>query len=233
MFFVYLNIQFTSFHEHARPHQHVGCSSTIISTYHSFWPSAKCCSSLMSLSIFFQGEHWLYQRIWQSVSVETHRSFQWVLSVNLVSDLLSRSNKIALTDNLDGLYRKEFNWIFHYFNCWRERVRKECGMLLCKEYRNDRSSHHCFKNWTRWELDPDSKKAEHWHRKSIELSSCSSDHSPNYIVQLSWQLNIQRQAWWDLPCRITWQWTISPSWNKTGSSTYTRLFVNLSQVPCR
>jgi len=29
------------------------CSSTIIPTYHSFWVSSKCCSSLMSLSNFF------------------------------------------------------------------------------------------------------------------------------------------------------------------------------------
>ena len=75
------------------------------------------------------------------------------------------------------------------------------------------------------ELDPDSDKWEHSHRKFIELSSCSSDHSPDYIVRLSWQLNLRRQAWWDLPCRITWQWTIS-SWNKTGSSTYIRLLIS-------
>jgi len=29
------------------------CSSTITPTYHSFWVSSKCCSSLMSLSNFF------------------------------------------------------------------------------------------------------------------------------------------------------------------------------------
>jgi len=62
--------------------------------------------------------------------------------------------------------------------------------------------------------------------------NCASDHSPDYIVRLSWQLHLRRQAWWDLPCRITWQWTIS-SWNKTGSSTYIRLFINLRQAPCR
>jgi len=97
---------------------------------------------------------------------------------------------------------------------------------------NDGSSYHCSKNWTVWELDPDSDKWEHWHRKFIELSSCASDHSPDYIVRLSWQLNLRRQAWWDLPCRITWQWTIS-SWDKTGSSTYIHLLINLRQVPCR
>jgi len=95
------------------------CSSTITPTYHSFWVSSKCCSSLMSLSNFLQSEHWLCQSIWQSMSVEIHQSFQWVLNVNSVPDLLSPSNKI-LTDNLDGLYRKEFNLICHYFDYWRE-----------------------------------------------------------------------------------------------------------------
>ena len=149
-------------------------------------------------------------------------------------DLLSRSNKVTLTDNLDGWQR--FDWICHYFNYWREWVRIKCGMLSRWEQScdtgNDRSSYHCSKNWTVWELDPDSDKWEHWHRKFIELSSCASDHSPDYIVRLSWQLHLRRQAWWDLPCRITWQWTIS-SWNKTGSSTYIRLFINLRQAPCR
>ena len=77
-------------------------------------------------------------------------------------------------------------------------------------HRNDRSSYHCSKNCTGWELGPDIEKREHWHRKSTELSSCSIDHSPDCVVWLSWQLNLRRQVWWD--CRITWQWTISPSW---------------------
>jgi len=121
--------------------------------------------------IFFQGEHWRCQSIWRSVSVDIHRSFQWVLNVNSVPDLLSRSNKIALTDNLDGLYRKEFNLICHYFDYWRERAIRECEMLSREEQscdRNDRSSYHCSKNWTRWELAPDIEKWEHWHRKSIQ-----------------------------------------------------------------
>ena len=142
-------------------------------------------------------------------------------------DLLSRSNKVTLTDNLDGWQR--FDWICHYFNYWREWVRIECGMLSRWEQScetdNDRSSYHCSKNWTVWELDPDSDKWEDWHRKFIELSSCSSDHSPDYIVRLLWQLNLRRHAWWDLPCRITWQWTIS-SWNKTGSSICIRLLIS-------
>jgi len=66
----------------------------------------------------------------------------------------------------------------------------------------------------------------------ISLRSCSSDHSPDYIVRLSWHLNLWRQAQWYLPCRITRQWTIS-SWNKTGSSTYIHLLINLRQAPCR
>ena len=140
--------------------------------------------------------------------MEIHRSFQWVLNVNLVLDILRRSNKVALTDNLDGWQR--FDWIFHYFNYWREWVRMECGMSSCWEQScdtdNDRSSYHCSKNWTVWELDPDSEKWENWYRKSMELSSCSSDHIPDCTVRLSWRLNLRRQVW--LPYWITWQWTM-------------------------
>ena len=124
--------------------------------------------------IFFQGEHWRCQSIWQSVSVDIHPSFQWVLNFNSVPDLLNRLNKIALTDNLDGLHRKEFNLTCHYFDYWRERAIRECEMLSRKEQscdRNDKSSYHCSKNWTRWELAPASEKWERWHKNSIELSS--------------------------------------------------------------
>jgi len=61
------------------------------------------------------------------------------------ADLLSQWNKVALTDNLDGLYRKWFRWTCHYFNYWREWVRRECGMLSLWEQScdtgNDRSSY--------------------------------------------------------------------------------------------
>ena len=36
-----------------------------------------------------------------------------------------------------------------------------------------------------------------------------SNHNPDYIVRLSRQINLWRQAWY-LPFRITWQWTVFP-----------------------
>ena len=172
--------------------------------------SSRCRSSLMILSAFFS--RWgLMLSAHLTISECWNLRFPMNSECQFSPDLLSRSNKITLTDNLDGWQR--FDWICHYFNYWREWVRMECGMLSRWEQScdtgNDGSSYHCSKNWTVWELDPDSDKWEDWHRKFIELSSCSSDHSPDYIVRLSWQLSLRRQAWWDLLCRITWQWTIS------------------------
>ena len=109
------------------------CSSTIPQLTTRFGWASNAVHPWCLCPIFFQGEHWRCQSIWQSTSVEIHRSFQWVLNVNLVPDLLSRSNKIALTDNLDGLYRKKFDLICHYFDYWRERAIRECGMLSHEE----------------------------------------------------------------------------------------------------
>jgi len=152
------------------------------------------------------------------------------------ADLLSQWNKVALTDNLDGLHQKWFNWTCHYFNYWREWVRREYGMLSRRYHTENKAVTQAMIeaviDWTRWELGPDIEKWEHWHRKSIELSSCCIDHSPDCIVWLSWQLNLWRQVWWDLPCRTTWQWIKSPSWNKTGSSTYICFLIILSQASC-
>jgi len=125
-------------------------SSTITPTYHSFWMSSKCCSSLMSLSNFFSrrtltlSEHLTISECGYPSIFPMSSECQFS-----VPDLLSRLNKIALTDNLDGLYRKVFNLTCHYFDYWRERAIRECEMLSREEQscdRNDRSSYHCSKN---------------------------------------------------------------------------------------
>ena len=59
------------------------------------------------------------------------------------------------------------------------------------------------KNWIKWEFDPDSEKWENRYRRTIELSSCSSDHNPDCIVWLSWQLNLPRQMVKFLPDHMT------------------------------
>ena len=110
------------------------CSSTIIPTYHSFGVSSKCCSSLMSLSNFFSrrtltlSEHLTISECGYPSIFPMSSECQFS-----VPDLLSRLNKIALTDNLDGLHRKEFNLICHHFDYWRERAIRECEMLSREE----------------------------------------------------------------------------------------------------
>jgi len=106
--------------------------------------------------------------------------------------------------------------LFHY---WREWVRRECGMLSRWEQSCNTGMIEAVIIVPRTELGGNSIQTAKSGRKSIELSSCSGDHSPTYIVWLSWELNLRRQVWWDLPCR---RWTKS-SWNKTGSSTWIAL----------
>ena len=54
--------------------------------------------------------------MWKFIIEFAHESWKSFEPV----DLLSQWNKVALTDNLDGLYQKWFNWTCHYFNYWRE-----------------------------------------------------------------------------------------------------------------
>ena len=132
--------------------------------------SSRCRSSLMLFSAFFS--RWKLM-LSEHLTISECRNLRFPMNseCQFSPDLLSRSNKVTLTDNLDGWQR--FDWICHYFNYWREWVRIKCGMLSRWEQScdtgNDRSSYHCSKNWTVWELDPDSDKWEHWHRKFIEL----------------------------------------------------------------
>ena len=114
--------------------------------------------------------------------------------------------------------------LFHY---WREWVRRECGMLSRWEQSCNTGMIEAVIIVPRTELGGNSIQTAKSGRKSIELS-CSGDHSPTYIVRFSWQSNLQRQVWWDLPCR---RWTESSS-NKTGSSTWIVLhhsFIHQSQ----
>jgi len=67
-------------------------------------------------------------------------------------------------------------------------VRRECGTL----------SQSCDTGMIiivpRMELDPGGEKWEHRYRRSIELTDFTSDHSPDCVVRLSWQLNLRRQV---------------------------------------
>jgi len=63
--------------------------------------------------------------VWKFIIELSHESWKSLEP----TDLLSQWNKVTLTDDLDGLYQKGFNWTCHYFNYSREWVRRECEML--------------------------------------------------------------------------------------------------------
>jgi len=52
-------------------------------------------------------------------------------------------------------------------------------------HKNNQSSYHCPRNWTGWE-QTSIPSVEHPVWASIEPSSCTGDHGPNFIVQLPW-----------------------------------------------
>jgi len=172
------------------------CWSKISSTYHLFWVSSKCCSSLLPLFSFLSrrrltlSEHMTMNECgvssifpissecqfspWSTEPVEqnsTHRQLGWLVPkrVQLYLPLLRLLEGGSENGVWDVITRRTKLW-----------------------HGNDRSSHHCPKNWTRWELDPESL----WSgNTSIEnpLNRVVVDHSLDYIARLPWQLNLRRQ----------------------------------------
>ena len=63
-------------------------------------------------------------------------------------------------------------------------MRRECGTLL-QSCDTGMIEAVIIVPRTGWELDPDSKKWKHRYRRSIELGSFTSDHSPDCVVRLS------------------------------------------------
>ena len=127
--------------------------------------------------------------------------------VSIQSLIYSASNKIALTDNLNGLYWREFNLIYHYFNYWSKWVRRECGILSQYYHTENKAVKQAMIKVAiivpRIEPGRNLLQITKSGSTGIEIQLnwvVVSDLNLDYTVQLSWQINLQKQ---DLPCKMT------------------------------
>jgi len=211
-------------------------SSTITSTYHSFWVSVKCCSSLMSLSNLFSR---------RTLALSEHLT----ISECGNAPIFPMSSECQFSSwSTEPIEQNSTHWQLGWLV--PKRVQLDLPLLQLLERVNEKGVWDVITMLSHWEQSCDTGMIEaaiiipriEPGGNSLQTTKSGStgteiplnwvvvnDLNPDYTVRLSWQINLRRQAWWDLPCR---QWTIS-SWNKTGSSNCIRLFINPSQASCR
>ena len=150
-------------------------SSTISSTYHSFWVNVKDCSPVVRLSNILSiqsltlSEHLIASDCgnlssfpmssvcqlssWSTEPIEhssTHWQLEWPRTIRLYLPLLRLLKSESEKEVWDVITRRTMLW-----------------------HRNDWSSYHCPGNWTGWEQTPRVERTENPVSASLESSSCT------------------------------------------------------------